>query len=343
MKKNNFDALRICLALIVVFAHTSDLTRSSAFAWFRIIFDSNFAVKGFFATSGFLVTKSYLSSPDVRRYAKKRLRRIYPAYVAAITLCVLIGACATVLPLEKFLASAQLLKYVVANLLFLNAIQPNLPGVFDMQPVRAMNGALWTIKVELMLYCCVPPMMFLFRRFGVRKAALGLFLFSVAYAYYFAYAYPGNAGPEIARQFPGQLAYFLIGSILFVDKRLFGKLKWIAGASAISLVLVNNEFARLFIDPIAYGSIVIYLGTSAIRSLNVGRYGDFSYGLYLFHFPIIQFLISRGAYSANPLAAFCISLVAVFLFAIGSWRLIESKMLLRSAETVSDRAGTLGT
>ena len=60
--KNNFDSVRIGLALIVVFAHIGALTQLKEFGWFANVFDSDFAVKGFFAISGFLVTKSYLSS-----------------------------------------------------------------------------------------------------------------------------------------------------------------------------------------------------------------------------------------------------------------------------------------
>jgi len=343
MKKNNFDAMRVCLALIVVFAHTSDLTHSSAFDWFSLIFDSNFAVKGFFATSGFLVTKSYLGSTDVRNYAEKRLRRIYPAYVAAIVFCVIIGACVTSLSLKTFFTSYQFIRYVFANAIFMNSIQPGLPGVFGQQPVHAMDGALWTIKIEVMLYCCVPFMIFLFRRFGVKRAALALYLLSVVYVYYFTRVYTGRAGDEIARQMPGQFAYFLIGAVLFIEKQLFFRLKWIAVASVFVLIAVHGELARIFINPVAYGSIVIYFATSAIQSLGIGRYGDFSYGIYLFHFPIIQFLMSQGAYEANPWAAFCISLVSVSVVAVASWRLIESKVLMRNANGTSVQTSTFGT
>lgn len=206
-----------------------------------------------------------------------------------------------------------------------------------------MDGGLWIIKIEVMLYCHVPFIIFLFRKFGARKAALVTFLLSVGYVYFFMHKYSGKAGEEIARQFPGQFAYFLVGAILYVDKQLFAKLKWIAGASVLLLIVTHDGYVRLFINPIAYGSIVIYFATSAIPSLNFGRYGDFSYGVYLFHFPIIQLLISRGAYDAKPRMAFCISLVSVALVAIWSWRLIESRVLLRNIQAALTSTGTVET
>ncbi len=71
MYKNNFDGVRISLALIVFFAHVSALTQAHEFKFFEVIFDSNFAVKGFFAISGFLVTQSYLNCHSNFEYFKK--------------------------------------------------------------------------------------------------------------------------------------------------------------------------------------------------------------------------------------------------------------------------------
>jgi len=110
MDKNNFDGVRIGLALIVVFAHLAELTEVSDFKYFEVIFDSNFAVKGFFAISGFLVTKSYLSSHSTLEYVGKRLRRIYPAYTMTIILCLCIGFLVTTLNATDFLKSPQTIK-----------------------------------------------------------------------------------------------------------------------------------------------------------------------------------------------------------------------------------------
>jgi peptidoglycan/LPS O-acetylase OafA/YrhL len=335
MDKNNFDGVRIGLALIVVFAHLAELTQLSDFKYFEVIFDSNFAVKGFFAISGFLVTKSYLSSHSTLEYAEKRLRRIYPAYTTAIVLCLCIGLFTTTLNASDFLKSPQTLKYALANLTFLNFIQPTLPGVFETNPAQALNGALWTIKVEVMLYFCIPALIYFFKRLGSNATTFAIFFFSVAWVYFFTFQYSGSKGEEIARQFPGQLYYFALGSLFAVNEKINRNIRVIALVSLLALFTTNNHFAKLIIDPIAYSSIVIYLSTAAFRSLNLRKYGDISYGIYLYHFPIIQLLIFVGAFKAYVWIGFSATFVITLLTALASWHFVEKKLLKRTSHYVT--------
>ena len=154
--ENCFDEVRLILAFIVLVAHTSVLATAEPLAWFAKYFDSDFAVKSFFAISGYLVTKSYLSSDNFFQYLEKRVRRIYPAYILAILFCVAVGFCTTNLNTIDFVSHPGLIKYLVANLAFLNFLQPNLPGALPYNEIPALNGSLWTIKIEMMLYFCVP-------------------------------------------------------------------------------------------------------------------------------------------------------------------------------------------
>lgn len=332
--KNNFDGVRIALALIVVFSHISALTQISNFKYFDVIFDSNFAVKGFFAISGFLVTKSYLSSRNIREYLEKRLRRIYPAYLVSIIFCLLIALFVTRLSFLEFIKSTATLKYVFANLVFFNFIQPVLPTVFDTNPTQALNGALWTIKVEVMLYFLVPGLIYFFKKFGQKKTTVFLFTLSVIWVYFFDFLYSGSHAQELARQFPGQLSYFSLGAFFSVNEKALKNIMLIALVSLIFLFLINNPLAKLIIDPIAYSSIVIFLSLDACKSLNLGKYGDISYGIYLYHFPIIQLLISLQLFKFN----IWIGLAAVILFtliaALVSWHSIEKRFLKRTSHFV---------
>lgn len=334
MDKNNFDGVRIGLALIVVFAHLSALTEVSDFKYFEVIFDPNFAVKGFFAISGFLVTKSYLSSRSTLEYAEKRLRRIYPAYTTAIVLCLFIGLFATTLNTYDFLKSPQTLKYTLANLSFLNFIQPTLPGVFEKNPIQALNGALWTIKVEVMLYFCIPALIYFFKRLGSSTTTFAIFFLSVAWVYFFTFQFSGSKGAEIARQFPGQLSYFALGTFFAVNEKMIANIRVIALVSLLALFITNNPLAKLFIDPIAYSSIVIFISTTACKSLNLGKYGDISYGIYLYHYPIIQLLIFLGVFEANVWIGFSSTFAITIIAALVSWHFVEKKLLKRTSHYV---------
>ncbi|GAB3962086.1 hypothetical protein GCM10028805_62350 [Spirosoma harenae] len=106
----------------------------------------------FFVVSGFLIWKSYASTHNFSSYFEKRARRILPAYLAFVFIAIISLAFVSRLSLHDYFTSKQLYTYVFANLTFLNFIQPCLPGVFDENWQCAVNGALWTIKVEIMFY-----------------------------------------------------------------------------------------------------------------------------------------------------------------------------------------------
>jgi peptidoglycan/LPS O-acetylase OafA/YrhL len=334
VSKNNFDGVRIALALIVVFAHLSILTQAPEFREFLKVFDKYFAVEGFFAISGFLVTRSYLASDSVLDYAEKRVRRIYPAYLAAVALSVFIGAYVSTLTLPGFFSSAQTFRYVVSNAALLNFLQPTLPSALNGNPIQAINGALWSIKVEVMLYCCVPAVLYLFARFGKATSAITIYVFAVVWVYVFTYVYRGSHSDEIARQFPGQSSYFVLGALLATDERILAATKWIALASMVYLIATDDPRLGVIADPVAYTAIVIYLSTSAFKCLNFGRYGDMSYGIYLYHFPIIQLLIVLHVFAFNAWIGLAAALAFTLMAAFVSWHVIEKPLLKRTSHYV---------
>ena len=329
MNKNNFDTVRICLALIVVIGHIAILTQLEDYKFILHFFDSNFAVKGFFAISGFLVTKSYINSLDNLHYFRKRFIRIYPAYFINILICFFIGCCLTKVNLVVFLTSTESASYLVSNLLLLNFLHPAVWDVFSSNPFKAMNGSLWTIKIEFMLYFCLPTIIYLFNRFGALKVTFVLYILSVFWVYYFKFLYHSIESIIWINQFPGQISYFVIGSLMFVDKKVFSKLKQISFISIVLIFTVDNHFVKIFTDPIAYSSIIIFLSTSAIKRLNIWKSSDISYGLYLYHFPIIQSLIYFGIFKFNPLIGFVTTIVLTLLFSLLSWHLVERKLIRR--------------
>jgi peptidoglycan/LPS O-acetylase OafA/YrhL len=331
MDKNNFDGVRLGLALIVFFAHIGILTEASEFSTFKYLFDSVFAVKGFFAISGFLIGRSYLSSGGLADYAEKRIRRIFPAYMSTILLCLLIGGVTTSLSVRDFLTAPDTIRYIFANVSLANFLQPTLPGVFEGNPAQYMNGSLWTIKIELMLYFCTPILILLFRRYGALMISPMVFFSSIAWAWYFEYDYPGRWGDEIARQFPGQLSYFVVGLLFSFDLRILVWLKYIALVSVVSLFVFDNWMIKLFLDPISYSTGVLYLSILAIRNLGIGRFGDISYGIYLYHYPIIQFLIFCDIFQRNVWLGLVVALFSTVLISFASWHLLEKKWLLRGS------------
>ncbi|WP_303310280.1 acyltransferase [Hymenobacter sp. BT730] len=341
--QNNFDAVRLGLALIVVFCHVAVLTQLPAFQPFLNYLSADFAVKGFFVLSGCLVTRSFLSSATGLEYAQKRVRRIYPAYLTTIGVAWLIGLAVTSLPAADFLQSTAAYKYLGANASFLNFLQPTLPGVFEQHPVPVMNGSLWTIKVELCLYACVPLLVFLFRRIGPYPAAILAFLIALVWDWLL----PHVAGlspkmvAELGRQFPGALHLFAFGALYTVEERRLGPIiGWVALGTFSILMLFPDSGLQRVVEPVCYAASVLFFATRLPVHLNAGKWGDLSYGTYLLHFPLIQLFIQLGLFKANPWLGLAGLLLTVLGAAFLLWHFIEKPFLKRSSHYLATEVAT---
>jgi peptidoglycan/LPS O-acetylase OafA/YrhL len=155
LARNNFDLLRLLFAGTVCLVHVHELSGVPGLAWTGFFLSSAVAVKAFFVVSGFLIFMSYERSSSLVSYTKKRVRRIYPAYFMVVLLCALSLVFVSTKPLMEYLSVAWL-KYLFFNLVFLNFLQPGLPGVFESNHLSVVNGALWTLKIEVMFYISPP-------------------------------------------------------------------------------------------------------------------------------------------------------------------------------------------
>lgn len=335
--QNNFDAVRLALALIVVCAHMMELPHHAsieALRVYRSLFSSEFAVKGFFTISGFLVMQSYIRSESWKDYAEKRLRRIYPAYGAAILFCLLIGASVSHLTIGEFLTSAQTYNYLASNLIFLNFLQPELPGVFTENSYRALNGALWTIKVEVCLYFCVPFLWWLFGKIGKWQTTLLCYATAVIWAWCFTHVLNTSWSTQLSYQFPAQLSYFGLGAFFATEPREKPYILPLMLISGIIYWLKLHPLLTLAIEPLFFSAAVIILATQTRIILQAGKYGDLSYGIYLLHFPIIQLMVHAGLFEQNAWlwSFFGISVVAILAWI--SWHLIEKPLLRRNSHYI---------
>ena len=333
---NNFDLLRFLLASTVVLVHSHVLSQENSLAFLSHFLSSEFAIKGFFVVSGYLIFRSYDTAQSVADYFEKRVRRIYPAYAAIILVSVTVGAFITQVSLSEYF-SPPLVKYLGANLVFLNFLAPNLPGMFAGNPVEAVNGALWTLKIEVAFYVLVPVFVYLFRRFGTLRIAVLLYLGSVVYLVGMtaAAAHTGRHLFELlARQLPGQLAYFVSGALFyFYDDALR---RWLLPATVVSvpLLLLHHPVFDVLLAPICLGFVIAYFATGLRFLGNFGKHGDFSYGIYIIHFPILQLLVWYGAFNANPVLALGAGAMLILGGAFLSWHLVEKPFLKKSSHYV---------
>ncbi|ABW67106.1 acyltransferase family protein [Desulfosudis oleivorans] len=336
LRKNNFDLLRLLFAGTVCLVHVYKLSGYPELMTVTRYLSSEVAVKGFFVISGFLIFMSFERSASMRSYAVKRVRRIYPAYGTVVLLCAIGLIAASSRSIGDYFSLAWV-KYLFANLTFLNFLEHTLPGVFATNRVTAVNGALWTLKIEVMFYMAVPFLVFLFRRFGYFPILVLLYCASVGYALGCARMahHTGIAMyNELGRQLPGQLSYFVAGGFLYYYLPAFEQRARYFVAAAAAALVVDKVYALPLLEPLALATVVVFFGLFFYVG-NFGKYGDFSYGVYIIHFPIIQLIFYFGWFHGSPWLFLATVTATTAVGAIAMWHLVEKRFLLHSSHYVA--------
>ncbi|EIK53747.1 acetyltransferase [Stutzerimonas stutzeri TS44] len=326
-RNNNFDFLRFFAASTVVFGHSFWLSGRGASEPVRLFTGSydgaDIAVHLFFVMSGYLIAASWLNSRSLIDFAGKRALRIFPALAVAVLFGVLVvGPLATRLPLADYWSEPQTLGYL-GNIALLTQFQ--LPGVFVDNPFpNTVNGSLWTLPYEVMMYVSVVLLgvLGLFRR---RMALLGLaMLFAIQF-----YLIPAlDLQSELLRKFSRLGVFFYFGAVLYLYRQ---RIRW-SWKIAVPLLAASLLSAGHDIWPLVHALtlpyLVIYLAHLRIPALaGFGKAGDFSYGLYIFSFPLQQLLMHWSAGSLPLLPFMLLGFSASLLAAVLSWHLIEAPAL----------------
>lgn len=332
---NNFDFLRFFLASCVVFTHSFNLlygdnTDPLGVATRGAMGLGGEAVNFFFIISGFLITKSWLSRPEPGAFLRKRILRIYPAFIVVVFLCVfLVG------PLGAESAAAYF-----GNLDYLRFLTDtprlklqHLPPTFTDNPMPGMvNGSLWTIRYEFLCYLAV-AVLGLAAAFRHRVVVLALFLLALGlFVWRGVLAESGQQLPYLLDrlgQWPRLLSCFLAGMAFYLyrqripfDARLF--------LAALLLFFVAAFQLRLaaLATPLFGAYVVLYLAFSqGLKLQGFGKYGDFSYGIYLYSFPLQQLLSLYLGEMLNGMTMFMLSLGGSVALAALSWHYVEKPCL----------------
>lgn len=330
LKVNNFDGLRLIFASMVVVFHIGLLSQAPQLAGLQWV-SSTFAVQAFFFVSGFLVVMSFDRGGAPASYFKKRFLRIAPAYVVVIIAAALLLASLSTLTASEYFLSAEWRSYVISNLMLSNFNQPDLPGVFQHNYEPAVNGSLWTIKIEVMFYCTVPFIVWAIRRLGYKPVLAAIFLGSVAWHIGFVY-FGDTTGNDLyyrlAKQLPGQLSFFAVGAYAYyrTSDDLPPPPAWAAALGVVGYALSDGLFYH-FLAPFCVGLFTYWAAIRVPQLWSSHKVGDLSYGVYLYHFPIAQALIALGVFAESPIMGFVLVCLLTLAIAAASWHLIEKRAL----------------
>jgi len=345
---NNFDFMRLSLAVLVIYSHAFALGLGSEAAepFARLthgqVTGGAIAVDAFFIMSGFLIAASAQRSRGVGAFLKKRFARIYPAFVVAALLSVLL-----VLPFSGggFVYNSGLARTGDFIERTLRLIEFSYTGVFPMNPMPGViNGSTWSIAYEFWCYIGVAILLVA----GIlRRRAVVLTLFLASWIVSFLFRYYGwilggkqlglvVGPPQIwARMLP----LYLAGVVFYLFRDRIPLRGSIAAIAALCLIPASYFYTGwTVVFPIAGTYLIFWFAfTPLIRLHRFGRFGDFSYGTYLYAFPIEQLLMRWFGHAVAPVVLFACATPLTLIFAIASWYAVERHFLApaRRKETVA--------
>jgi peptidoglycan/LPS O-acetylase OafA/YrhL len=340
-----FDFLRIGLATTIVMTHACLLSNNEWLVRDTPLWFNEYAlVPMFFALSGFLVAASGVRL-SLGNFLINRGLRIVPALAVDVVFCaLLLGPLVTTVSLGEYFTHHDFFRY------FLNVtgrIHYRLPGVFEGNPSYRVNGALWTVPYEIGCYAILAGAMLL--RLLKRPAAIAA-LIAIMLAAGLALDVTGFTKRHgavggllefyLVARGAGLLLAFLMGVFAYQIRALipFNRgilLACVAACVAAVFVLdgssVNHVANRILLYP-ALVYITVYLGLTPIPIPKFFHSGDYSYGIYLYHDPLLQtvILLFPGLALMHGWGALFVFLAGapfVMLMAFSSWHLIEKRVL----------------
>lgn len=329
-RNNNLNLVRFIAAVSVLISHSYPLYYGlpEIEPLFKLIGKSagGVAVDIFFITSGFLIAKSFLNRSSINNYIWSRVIRIYPGlwFVLLATLIVFIPA-AHPEAYKSIILSSDALYYTIKNSIILLRPEYAITGAYEDNPYpSAINGSLWTLPWELYCYILIAVGIFsiqkIFRTHWIKVYhTVGL----IALAYI--------AGTDLDLLKNNKNAFiiiaFYVGSLCYINRARI-KLNFTSLVIAILLMITNFvtlHTTLIYILTLTYSLFYLaYIPSGKIRKFN--NIGDYSYGIYIFAFPIQQSIIKIWP-EIGFIAYIVSSLLLTLVFSWFSWNFIEERSL----------------
>lgn len=329
---NRFDILRLLAAWLVLFSHCYPLgarpqNEPLASIW-GIDTLGGVGVAIFFVLSGYLVTISLERSPNLFTFFRRRVLRIYPGLIAICLLSVLVlGPLLTTLPLPVYWHHPLTWSYLWTAGAW--DIHYPLPGVFADNPLPyAINGSLWSLPYEITCYLALVLLSLLPGPLRPKATLAAAGLVGVLLT---RPAAPLTGPFDIflgMDYYHGKLGLlFALGAVFALWRTHIRPLGWSAVLLAGALWLPLGAW-QLLLYVLGLGTLTLWLALHGLWLPRLpARMGDWSYGAYLYGFPVQQVLAHFKLHEAS-FAGYVLA-CTVLTFALGglSWHLIEKQAM----------------
>jgi len=344
-RDNNFDFIRLFLAVLVIFSHSYPLGTGSEVAEpFNVltrhqVTGGHIAVDLFFVISGFLITASFERSTSIGSYLKKRFLRIYPGFIVAMSLAVLVVLPASGGHMDATSHIGRMADFMGQTL---RLQEFRYTGAFSNVPKPGpINGSVWSIQYEFWCYIGV-ILLGVLGALRSNRTLIGIFLCSILASYLFAvfrwtpggkwlgtiFGYP----PFWARLLP----MYIVGVVAYkLRAHLLIRTSWIMVACGLLVAAAIMPYGWTLLFPVAGAYLVLVAAYHpAIRLHGWSRFGDFSYGTYLYAFPVQQMLMHWLGHTVPPWKLFLMAAPITLLCAVISWHAVE-RWFVRAARRQS--------
>lgn len=326
-RDNNFNLLRMVAASAVLISHSWSLAYTKAagepFTSLTPFSLGQLSVTVFFGLSGFLIAKSFDRRRSTIEFIVARVFRLYPGLLLSLVFCVfVVGPLYTVEPLSAYLSDPITWKFTPAGLSLVR-LRYALPGVFENNPHFGVNGSLWTLYYEVVCYICV-ALAGLFGMLAPRRFAVAITAYLFLYIYLRIHLGDESMGgyTELSLPFALGVAIYVYGARIPLN------------AIALTLLFIGVVVLRrtplyreAIVVTVVYGTFWLGLLRSRIM-LRYNGVGDYSYGMYIFAFPVQQALAAsfRGI---TPWQMIAMAWPVTLILAILSWHLVENPVLIK--------------
>jgi len=329
---NNFDFIRLCAATFVIVSHAFRLNGvpyDPYYSWTLHGTLSEIGVNTFFTVSGLLVTRSWDGDPNAFRFAMRRILRIVPGLAVVTLLCAFVmGPLVTTLPREDYFASPLIEGYLRNVAIY--PIQYILPGVFANLPVPGVvNGSMWTLAVEATMYIGIAvlgTLGFLRWRFFPVVMFFGFIAIRVTLL-------KNHPGPffwmwmDVHTIFDCG-AYFFAGATLYKFDTVIPRLPSLLFALLLLFVVCMGTPAVPIVTYFVLPYLIFCIAFEENKAMHkLSELGDFSYGVYIYAFPVQQLVILAFGTAMGAVLSMTLTALLTFPLAALSWFLVERPVL----------------
>ncbi|MBI3594000.1 MAG: acyltransferase [Nitrospirae bacterium] len=333
-RDNNFNLIRIFGAFAVLTTHSFALATGSSYAEpFRKdvgMTMGTIAVDAFFATSGFLVTASLFKRKSSIEFLWARFLRIFPALFVMLLLTVFgIGLFFTTMPHAAYLSDPRIYYYFLKCSTLITGVTFYLPAVFEGNPFKKMvNGSLWTMKYELQLYLILAFVWITLRI--TKQNRIKFFKFAILMTatvtgiamMILHFFYSSGLEARLYFMFFSGASFYVLKDHITISHLYFWLFLVSIFLSAMANIHLFFVFYTLTISYVLF--YLAYVPSGQIRNYN--RMGDYSYGVYIYAFPVQQSVASLIP-GVSVLSLALISASITFFLAALSWHLLECRAL----------------